>query len=368
MAAIGAAVSLGATSLLVTGLTSLCTLVVPARAQHGGADMIPPPGAPETYPSLHIRGFADFEYISSDAPGALSGFRLGQFVLHFVSPLAKKVTYYGEVSATARTSDFAIEVERSFIRYDYNDAFKVSFGRFHTPIGYWNTAYHHGLWLQTTVRRPEQVKFGGTFVPVHFVGLLAEGRLPSGPMGLGYGAGVGNGRSEILSRGGDAGDPNTNRAWLAQLLARPAQPHGLEVGTSLYRDLLSIAAGPALDEWIFSGHAIWTGESPELLAEVIGVRHQDRQTGTDCDSQAFYVQAAYRLPGKARPVKPYVRYERMEIAAGEPVFTLPDMEVVSAGVRLDLVDLAAFKAEYRNELAAGAGRVNALLLQTSFTF
>jgi hypothetical protein len=367
MAATGASVSLGATSLLVTGLTSLLGFVEPARAQHVGADAIPPPGAPETYPALHIRGFADFEYVSSDAAGALSGFRLGQFVLHFVSPLARKVTYYGEVSATPRTNQFLFEVERSFIRYDYNDAFKVSFGRFHTPIGYWNTAYHHGLWLQTTVRRPEQVTFGGIFVPVHFIGLLAEGRVPSGPVGLGYGAGVGNGRSEILSRGGDAGDPNTNRAWLAQLLARPAQPRGLEIGASVYRDLLSIAAAPAIDEWILSGHAVWTGESPELLAEVIAVRHED-QTVAEYDSHAFYLQAAYRLPGKAHPVKPYVRYERMEIAAGEPVFTLPDLEVVSAGVRLDLVELAAFKAEYRNELAAGAERVNALLLQTSFTF
>jgi len=37
------------------------------------------------------------------------------------------------------------------IRYDYNDFFKLSFGRYHTPINYWNTAFHHGLWLQTTI-------------------------------------------------------------------------------------------------------------------------------------------------------------------------------------------------------------------------
>lgn len=330
--------------------------------------MLPPPGASETYPSLHIRGFSDFEYTASDNPGPLSGFQLGQFVLHFVSPLSKKVTYYGEVSATPRTNQFSFEVERSFVRYDYNDAFKVSFGRYHTPIGFWNTAYHHGLWLQTTVRRPAQVEFGGVFVPVHFVGLLAEGRVPSGPIGLGYAAGVGNGRSEILSRGGDAGDPNTNRAWLAQVLARPVQPDGLEIGGSVYRDRLSVGAGPAIDEWIVSGHAAWTRGAPELLTEFIAVRHEDEPTGTEYDSRAFYVQAAYRLPGKAHPVKPYARYEKLDVAASEPVFTFPDLQVVTAGVRLDLVELAAFKAEYRNEQADGFERVNALLLQTSFTF
>ena len=209
---------------------------------------------------------------------------------------------------------------------------------------------------------------GGTFVPVHFIGLLAEGGLPSGPIGVHYGAGVGNGRSEVLSRGGDAGDPNTNRAWIVQLLARPTEPYGLEVGSSLYRDQLSISGQSPIREWILSGHAAWTRETPELLAEVIAVRHEDRGTGTDYDSDAFYVQAAYRLPGRARPVKPYARYEKMDIAAGESVFTIPELQVVTAGVRLDLVELAAFKVEYRNELAAGAGRVNALLLQTSFTF
>ena len=360
--------SLGTRSLLVASVASLLALAEPARAQHEDHDMVPPPGAAETYPSLHIRGFSDFEFTASDDPGPVSGFQLGQFVLHFVSPLSKKVTYYGEVSATPKTSQFAIEVERSFIRYDYNDAFKVSFGRYHTPIGYWNTAYHHGLWLQTTVRRPVQVEFGGVFVPVHFVGLLAEGRLPSGPIGLAYAAGVGNGRSEILSRAGDAGDPNPNRAWLAQIVARPGQLEALEVGASVYRDQLSPLAGPTIGEWIVSGHAVWTGESPELLGEVIVVRHEGAPSGTDFDSRAFYVQAAYRLPGKAHPLKPYARYEKRDVAAGEPVFTFPDLQVVTAGVRFDVVELAAFKAEYRNELADGSGRVNALLFQTSFTF
>src|SRR5881628_486364 len=113
----GASVSPRFTALFVVGLASLVAFVEPARAQHEEAGMVPPPSAQETYPSLHIRGFSDFEYTLSDAPGGLSGFKLGQFVLHFVSPLAKKVTYYGEVSATPGTAQFAIEVERSFIRY-----------------------------------------------------------------------------------------------------------------------------------------------------------------------------------------------------------------------------------------------------------
>ena len=357
-----------AASLFVAGLAFMGCLALPAFAQHHD-DMMAPPGAPETYPSLHIRGFTDFDYTSSDAhDGRVSGFELGQFVLHMVSPLSKKVTYFGEVSATPKTTQFVFEVERTFIRYDYDDAIKVSVGRYHTPIGYWNTAYHHGLWLQTTIRRPEQVQIGGTFVPVHFIGLLAEGKLPSGPIGLAYAAGVGNGRSEVLSRGGDAGDPNPNRAWIAQLLARPSQLFGFEAGGSVYRDQLTMAVGPAIGEWIMSGHAVWTRETPELLGEVIAVQHENLTTGATFSSQAFYVQAAYRLPGKAKPVKPYGRFERIDVANGDPVYAFPDLQVVTGGVRLDLSDLAALKAEYRNEWPKGTDRVNALLLQACFTF
>src|SRR5437016_10332757 len=35
---------------------------------------------------------------------------------------------------------FNAEIERSIISYNYNDHLRVSFGRYHTPINYWNTA------------------------------------------------------------------------------------------------------------------------------------------------------------------------------------------------------------------------------------
>jgi len=338
------------------------------RAQTASSETIISGAGAATYPSLQIRGFTDVDYISSDSSGLPEGFQLGQFVLHFTSPLARKVTFFGEVSMSPLEDQFHIEVERSFIRYDYNDLFKISAGRYHTPIGYWNTAFHHGLWLQTTVRRPEQVKVGGTFVPVHFLGLLAEGKLPSGGLGLSYAAGVGNGRAEVLSRDGDAGDANTNRAWLAQLVARPIRAYGLEAGGAVYNDLLPRTGQPSVREWIYSAHLVWTHESPELLGEYIGVRHESQGTSSPYDSRSFYLQGAYRLPGWANKLKPYSRYEQMEIAGGDPIYSFPDLQIVTAGVRVDLIDVAAIKAEYRNELAEGAGRSNAVLLQACLTF
>src|SRR5213075_2706220 len=112
----------------------------------------------------------------------------------------KKVSYFGELSFTAQPAAYEVQVERSIIRYDYNDYFKISFGKYHTPISYWNTAYHHGAWLQTTTSRPDMIQVGGSFLPVHFVGALAEGTLPSGPLNISYDAALGNGRSSVVSR------------------------------------------------------------------------------------------------------------------------------------------------------------------------
>src|SRR6267378_319093 len=167
------------------------------------------------YPSLQIRGFGDVDFSATDQKGSVSGFNLGQLVLHLASPLSQKVSYFGEVSFTAQPNTYELSVERTIIRYDYNDYFKMSFGKYHTPIGYWNAAFHHGAWLQTTIARPQIVKFGGTFTPVHFVGVLAEGSIPSGGLGLAYNAGIGNGRSSLLSKASDSGDINDNRAWVA---------------------------------------------------------------------------------------------------------------------------------------------------------
>src|SRR5579872_4440482 len=147
-------------------------------------DQAPPaeataPEAQPVYPSLKIAGFSDFDFSASTLHGPSggfgaqtllgthSGFEDGQFVLHLTSALSPKVTVFSELSLTARSDagtgatpapGFNPEVERIILRYDVNDYFKLSFGRYHTPINYWNTAFHHGQWLQTTISRPEMTQ------------------------------------------------------------------------------------------------------------------------------------------------------------------------------------------------------------------
>jgi hypothetical protein len=322
------------------------------------------------FPSLQIRGFGDVDFSATDQKGSVSGFNLGQLVLHLASPLSERVSYFGEVSFTAQPTSYELSVERSIIRYDYNDYFKLSFGKYHTPIGYWNTAFHHGAWLQTTISRPEMVQFGGTFIPIHFVGVEAEGNIPSGGLGLGYNVGLGNGRSSILNKSGDSGDSNDNRAWVANVYARPTRFYGLQVGASVYRDKLTPQPGKNFEEWITAADVVWTKEKPEFLAEYANVHHRDVLTLNTWDSQAFYVQLAFRLPWQQSKWKPYYRYEYIHKPEDDPTLVnVLDLSGSTLGVRYDITNYAAFKGEYRNSRhGVNEPRVNGAFFQTAFTF
>lgn len=373
------------TRTVAVGVVVLCLLATPGRAagqepsesEPAAASPAQAPatpastdehGMPTDAPTLHIRGFTDIDFAQTDHDEAVpNGFSIGQFVLHLSSSLGHKVSFFGETSFTARSNTYTVEVERVILRYDYNDHFKISVGRYHTPINYWNTTYHHGLWLQTTIDRPDMIKGGGTFQPVHFVGLLAEGLLTSPTLGLGYNAGVGNGRGEIISRAGDAGDANTNRAWVGKLYSRPAALYGLELGTAVYHDLVPVADTPGSPELIASAYVALTRETPEVIAEFSHVRHHDQTSNLDYNSHAFYVQVASRLPN-APKWKPYARFERLKGDADDPVFGALDSTISTAGVRYELTDLAALKGEYRHTKRIGEPYVNGVYAQVAFTF
>ncbi len=320
--------------------------------------------APQTGPSKQGFLFGDVVYAETDLPTG-DGFHLGQIVGHASATLSERVLFFGEVSLSFRGSSYLVNVERAILRYDFSDALKLSLGRYHTPISFWNTAYHHGLWLQGSVARPEPVRFGTAFIPVHFVGVMAEGRIPSSPVD--YAAGVGNGRSASGVGAQDGGDANTNRAVIASASVRPTGLPGFRVGGGLYFDRIPDGGTGETDERIASGHVVWERGSLDLVAEYIDVSHEPAAGGATSGSSAYYVHAGVRLPGAWRAVMPYARWEDMDIASTDPVFggVLPDYEAIVAGVRYDLDAPAAIKFEYRRESVFGVD-ADALYVQASF--
>jgi hypothetical protein len=326
--------------------------------------------AQQATPTLQARAFADVNYVDTQRP-IPEGFRLGQIAAHVVAGLSDRVTFFSELSATPTASGFGFEAERLMLRYDHSDLLKLSAGRYHTPIAYWNTAFHHGTWLQTSTGRPDMVRGGSGFMPLHFVGVLTEGRLNTEPIGLRYAVGAGNGRAASIARAGDAGDANSTRAFVASAsLALPRQT-GLTIGGSYYRDRASPTASLSVDERIASVHIARERETPEIIIEYARVTHErHKQAGTPTNSNSGYAQFAYRLPGAARALKPYVRLERTRVPAGDTLFSPLRLNYNGAlgGLRYDLAPTAALKLEYRNERFELPGRYRTIALQLSFTF
>ena len=319
-------------------------------------------------PVVRVMGFGDFDYLATELDQQ-EGFRMGQMVGHVIADMDERLTFFGEVSVTGEDTGYSIEVERALVRYDLTDAFKVSVGRFHTPIGYWNAAFHHGSWLQTSVARPEMIKFGGRFIPTHFVGLIVEGGVPSSPLGLGYSVGVGNGRAADIARAGDAGDVNDHHAFVARVRSRPVSIAGLELGASFYSDRLRGPDGNKANERIYSVHGALERNGAEIIADYAHVSHE-RVTGTldFPGSDGYYIQFGYRLRGSASSLKPYVRVEQVVVPTEAYVLGLLRLNYdgVVAGVRYDPGDFLALRLEYRLEQFEGLETTNSLYAQASF--
>ena len=368
---------------VVPSATAPAVRAAPEQAQETMPGMTMPPvvegGTTAARPTLQLAGFSDFNFSASNEKNTHSGFSEGQFVLHLSSQLSRHVSYFGELSMTARPDagrgnppapGFNIEVERSIIRYEINDMLKVSFGRYHTPINYWNAVFHHGTWLQTTINRPEMIALGGSFIPVHFVGGLTEGTMPARGLNLTYNFGVGNGRGDAISRAGDFGDINNNRAWLLNAFVRPDSVYGLQLGASLYRDSISPIGVLPVHEWIESAHVVWDKENPEFIAEFSNVSHQPVGARIASNSQAWYVQLAYRLSPLDHKLKPYYRYEYIHVPRSDSAFQpfVLGLSGSTAGFRYDVSRFAALKFEYEHFRRPDFPILHVFVGQTSFTF
>jgi len=332
----------------------------------------PPGSAAEAadYPSPYSAlFFGEVDYREGDGPGD-DGFVIGQGVGQLSGELDTRLSVFTEITATARQGeDFEFEVERLFVRYDFSDQFKLSAGRYHTPIGYWNTAYHHGSWLQTSVGRPETMRYGSNVIPIHFMGMLLEGRLWES--NFGYKLGWGNGRCQEINDPCDLGDDNGEMAFLGQINYRPLNAHRMETGLTVYVDTATPAEGPETDELLANGYLAFQGESPEIITEFTYARHERTDTpGPDGSTSSVYIQMAYRLWGDASNFKPYIRGEHLDVDNDDPLLgTLGlDYDGVIGGVRWDFSNYAALKFEVRTEEFGDQPRQESAWIQLSFVF
>jgi hypothetical protein len=322
-------------------------------------------------PNLRIRGFADVGFRASDDTREANSFSLGQLDLFVTSRLSDTFSVLGELVLEANDeNEFGFELERLLLQYSPSDYLNVAVGRYHTSIGYYNTAFHHGTWFQTATGRPFIFEFEdeGGILPIHNVGVAVNGHIPSGKLGLRYVAEVGNGRAsrhpfdEAVQT---VTDENNRKAVNFGLRARPDWSPGFEAGFSVYHDRLAPEGSSRIDETIMAAHVVYQNSTLELLNEGLLVRHSPRGSAQTFNTPGFYTQVSRQF-GKARP---YFRYQYVNAPGDEPIFgDVGRMSGPSFGLRYDVSEFAAFKAQYDRTARRRLNAVNGLNLQLAFTF
>jgi len=325
---------------------------------------------------MQIRGFADTDLTGSTLKGTHTSFSLGQVNLFITSDLSDKLKFLSEVVFEAGSDNvFGVDIERLLLTYKFNKYVNLAVGRYHTSIGYYNTAYHHSTWLQTAVGRPFLFRFEdqGGILPIHNVGATLSGQIPSGRLGLHYIAELGNGRATSSTQSEPVQnevDENTHKAFNFQIFARPEALPGLQTGFSIYRDLLTPAAQPSVNQTILDYYVVYNGHNYQWLNEALLIREapQGPSPTTTFNIPGFYTQISKRFGAYT----PYFRYQYVNAPLNGPVFyTNVGLQYgPSVGIRYDLSDFVAWKVQYdyTSRKAGPSPSYQTVTLQACFTF
>lgn len=322
---------------------------------------------------------AEYERESSQGQGASNSvFSLEVLDLLATTALTERWSVLAETVFEGQDdNEFKLEVERLLLKYRFGDALSVELGRFLSSIGHWNTKYHHGEWLQTSIDRPEVLNFedDGGLLPVHTVGLAFKGARHARLGSLDYALELSNGRAPTATETQIKEDANDQKAVNVSVGIRPAAVPGLRVGGGVYWDDIPRNTDPtegvlhpSLDEVIYSGFAVYEDSGWEAMAELFRVEHEGG--GNTEDSGGWYAQVGRSL-GRWTP---YVRVDKSHRDDQDLYWEEAEDTLASAfGLRYDAAEWAALTLQYENaNIDAPPGdpneRTDTVVLQATFVF
>lgn len=327
--------------------------------------------SPETRvsPLAEIHWFGDVGFRASDQEGDTASFALGQLDLFLTSNLTDHLNILSELVFKAGNDNrYVINAERLLLKYTPGPYLTLGMGRYHTAIGFYNTAYHHGSWFETAVTRPTIFAYRGGLIPIHDIGVMASGHIPSGRFGLNYVFEIGNGQSSQSAAAEPTQnliDENEGKAVNVGIFAKPESLSGLQVGFSTHRDRLHQANTPAVNQTTLAVHAVYLGQAFEWLTEAVAVRSARSTPAADTVSSGFYSQISHQFAGG----RPYFRYQYVDANAADVAFRgLGHRYGPTIGLRYDLGKFAAVKAQYERTVRRGLPAVNGFASQLAFTF
>ena len=170
-------------------------------------------------------------------------FQIADLHLFITSKLSDEWSFLSE---TLITSDFSneasAEMDRLVVQYNPSKYLRVGFGKFNTAVGYYSNQFHRAKFYQTATGRPLMFtdEDNGGILPVHQVGVTAQGEIPSGALGLHYVGEITNGRafSHTSAEVQTFADGNNSKAVNVGLFVRPDLIPALDAGFTVYRDTL----------------------------------------------------------------------------------------------------------------------------------
>lgn len=247
-----------------------------------------------------------------------------------------------------------VDLERAQIGYQFADSATVWLGRFHTPYGYYNTAFHHGQQIATALRRPRFIEFEdhGGIMPAHTVGAWLTGSERVGDQKVTYDVYIGN--SQRITGGkldmNNAGNTHGSTIVGGNLgLLLSGALDGLKVGVDVFQTRIEnedLAPAYVTQVKSYGAYAAYDTDSWEDIAEfhVFSNRDLTGHTGTH-HSDAGFLQMGYR----AGRYTPYARYERGAFQQSDNYFaaqaTGSSYYRTALGLRFDVDLVSSLKLE-----------------------
>jgi hypothetical protein len=344
---------------------------------------------------LPLHGFFDAGYTRSNNNGPgydRSGFRLGAFSIYLTPQLSDRIKGLVELAFEyGNSGELATDLERLQLGYVVTDNITLWAGRFHTPYGYWNTAFHHGAQIQTSITRPRIIAFEdqGGILPAHTVGAWATGKFDTGLGRVNYDVYAGNSSSLVdgTLNFNASGFDNQSPSVGFNVGISPRAVPGLTVGLhGLQHQVNSYIGGGGGSGGILNGqidmqalgaYAFYESDRWEVIAEYYQFNNTDLlgAAGTNASSAGF-VQGGYQFKDRWTG---FARYEKASLNQNDPYFNLMNLGATqygssykqhTVGLRYDLDPRTALKLQLEQIVDEGnASRsVNWLRAQYSVRF
>ncbi len=348
---------------------------------------------------VQIGAFGDVDYQilgTSNSFPTLNDFSLGDAAVVVKARYGDHIRLLDENLVEFDGPEPDINIDRFLVTYIFSDEFRLSAGQDHLAIGHWIRTYNYAAENQLTINRPFFLRFedDGGVVPVHIMGLTADGLFNLGGSSLKYELNLGNRESVLVSGNGSgqvlqaelndnaSGDISSSKAAAARLVFKPWADGGFSLGVAsawnrcdAIAETGDVANSPllfsGLGQVILEGEMVYSSDNFDLFGEFYEFDDQIAGFPTQGSSNnyAFYVQ----MDGQPVPnLWPYVRMENLQVAGSDPYFQAlfqQDETLYVLGFRYDIEPkVTCFKLEGNLSRESAAAYSPAVDAQWAFGF